>query len=137
MPFTAASARPTEMGEGFTTHLATRLVRELNPVCLAMVGICAGNQDDVFLGDVIVADRVFKIDDGKLKVYIEEKENTNIREEEVSHNIQTYNLSKRWKHQAEDFSNEWIATVQRSRPKSYAHQERWILHHLYLHDKKL
>ncbi|NES69554.1 MAG: 5'-methylthioadenosine/S-adenosylhomocysteine nucleosidase, partial [Okeania sp. SIO2D1] len=46
------AARPVEMGENYANNLATRLVAELKPDCLAMTGVCAGNKEEVFLGDV-------------------------------------------------------------------------------------
>ncbi|MDM8537088.1 SUMF1/EgtB/PvdO family nonheme iron enzyme [Desulfobacterales bacterium HSG17] len=43
------------MGGDFAAILATRLVNELRPRCLAMAGICAGWKGKVFLGDVKVS----------------------------------------------------------------------------------
>ena len=65
------AARPVEMGENYTNNLATRLISELKPRCLAMTGVCAGNKKETFLGDVIVANRVFKFDYGKLVTHYE------------------------------------------------------------------
>ncbi|MDM8550998.1 tetratricopeptide repeat protein [Desulfobacterales bacterium HSG2] len=125
--FTVAAARSLGMGEAHAAAKAASLIKELEPCCVAMVGICAGNPEKVFLGDVIVADRVFKIDGGKLKA----SEQDGIRVEDDYHDIITHNLDTRWKLLAEDFSREWIKTIRRKRPKSYAHQERWVLHTLY------
>jgi len=44
-----------------------------------MVGICAGWRERAFFCDVIVADRVFRYDSGKLKAF----RNGDIRTEEV------------------------------------------------------
>src|SRR5687767_5895814 len=54
-----AAAWSGEMGEAAAAVRAVALIQELDPACLAMCGICAGWRGKVFLGDVIVADRVF------------------------------------------------------------------------------
>ena len=100
-----------------------------------MTGICAGNKDDVFLGDVIVAERVFKFDYGKLIAYYQEIEGQKIRTEEIFHDITTYNLKPLWKHKIENFPSDWIETIQTKRPLSYTHQERLLLHTLYNYRK--
>ena len=128
---TIAAASAVDMGETQVTQLATRLIAELKPSCLAMTGVCAGNKEDVFLGDVIVADRVFKFDHGKLIASYQEIGGKRIRTEEIAHDITTYNLKPLWKSKIQNFSQDWIKTIQTSRPKSYAHQERWLLHKLY------
>ncbi|MGB3514105.1 MAG: hypothetical protein WBA93_33840 [Microcoleaceae cyanobacterium] len=125
------AARPVEMGENYTNNLATRLISELKPGCLAMTGVCAGNRKDTFLGDVIVANRVFKFDYGKLVAYYESTDNQKIRTEEIFHDIRTYNLKRQWEFTIQDFPQDWLNTIQTSRPKSYYHQERWLVHKLY------
>ncbi|WP_353735141.1 hypothetical protein [Okeania sp. SIO2C2] len=130
------AARPPEMGENDTSILATRLTSELKPCYLAMTGVCAGNKKDVFLGDVIVADRVFNFDHGKFVAHDELINNQQIRFEEIFHDIRTYNLNSKWKVAIEDFSQDWLSTIQTPRPKSYYHQERWLLHKLYDYQQK-
>jgi nucleoside phosphorylase/tetratricopeptide (TPR) repeat protein/dephospho-CoA kinase len=122
--FTIAAARPIDMGGDFASNIATRLVNELKPRCLAMVGICAGWREKVFLGDVIVADRVFRYDSGKLKAF----PNRDIRTEEFFHDIRTYNLKPLWVQKAQDFPPDWISTIQTKRPLSYSYQELWLLY---------
>ncbi|NEO53435.1 MAG: 5'-methylthioadenosine/S-adenosylhomocysteine nucleosidase [Okeania sp. SIO3B5] len=125
------AARPVEMGEINTCILATRLISELNPRCLAMTGVCSGNKRNVFLGDVIVANRVFKFDHDKFVAYDELIDNQQIRTEEIFHNIRTYNLKLQWEFAIQEFPQDWLNTIQTPRPKSYYHQERWLLHKLY------
>src|SRR4051812_46715282 len=48
-----AAAWSGEMGEAAAAVRAVGLIQELDPVCLAMCGICAGWRGKVFLGDVI------------------------------------------------------------------------------------
>ena len=56
-PLRLAAAWLGGMGERAAAARATELVEALNPGCLAMCGICAGDPSAVALGDVIVADR--------------------------------------------------------------------------------
>lgn len=62
---TIALARPARMGGLATTPIAATLAARLKPRCLAMCGVCAGNPDDVALGDVVIADMVYQYDEGK------------------------------------------------------------------------
>lgn len=66
-PIRVAAARLTRMGGVATATVATRLAELLTPGCLAMSGVCAGHPEDTDLGDVVIADRVFHHDQGKLK----------------------------------------------------------------------
>jgi len=124
--FFVALARPVDMGGVFTANLASRLVKDLKPRCLAMAGICAGRRGEVLLGDVIVADRVFQCDGGKLKAFKE----GNFKKEEVFHDIRTYNLKFSWKMRAEDFPEDWIKTINKNtkRPCPYRYQQKWVLY---------
>lgn len=63
---TVALARPTGMGGRRTGPLATTLTDRLQPTCLAMCGVCAGNPDSTAPGDVIVASAAYEYDEGKL-----------------------------------------------------------------------
>lgn len=125
--FTVSIARPIDMGGDFAANLATRLVNELNPRCLCMIGICAGWRGKVFLGDVVTAERVFRYDGGKLKAFREGKERT----ENVFHDIRTYNLNPLWVQKAQDFNYDWIQHIKRKRPVSYDSQELWFLYALH------
>lgn len=62
-----ALARPTRMGATSTLPIATALATSLQPRCLAMCGVCAGNPGDVALGDVIIAEMAYTYDEGKVK----------------------------------------------------------------------
>jgi len=61
-----ALARPTRMGSRSTAPMLTALAQRLEPRCLAMCGVCAGNPDVLALGDVVVAELVYEFDEGKL-----------------------------------------------------------------------
>lgn len=77
-------------GETAAAVTAMDLIRELNPTYLAMCGICAGRRGEVFLGDVIVAERVFSYDHGKLV------SPNNGHSGDFFHDITTYNLHQEW-----------------------------------------
>ncbi|NIA09612.1 MAG: tetratricopeptide repeat protein, partial [Nitrospiraceae bacterium] len=129
---TIAVARAFDKGGDYASNIATRLVSELKPRCLAMVGKCAGRRNEVFLGDVIVAERVFRCDGGKLKVFKE----GDVQRKDVFHDIRTYNLNPKWKMRAEEFSTDWIKTVETPRPTSYNYQEEWLGYAIDAFEKK-
>jgi len=118
-----ALASPIDMGGDFASNLATRPTNELRPKCLAMVGICAGWRGKVFLGDVIVADRVFRYDAGKLRAY----QAGEGRVTDVFHDIRTYNLKPQWVQFAQDFGGDWINTIRAKRPLTQEYQTLWLL----------
>jgi nucleoside phosphorylase len=111
------------MGPENAANLATRLVSVLTPDCLAMVGVCAGWRQKVQLGDVIVAERLFRYDAGKLRAFSD----GNARQEEVFHDIRTFNLDSRWRQRADDFSSEWASEIAQPRPLGYPTQETWLV----------
>lgn len=126
-----AAAGSGEMGEASSAARAVALIDELNPACLAMCGICAGKKGDTFLGDIVVADRVYSYDHGKL---IASEENG----AEFFHDIETYNLDKQWAMIAPDFAEEFQRSWEgrKTRPPSREMQARWLLHALHAHEKK-
>jgi nucleoside phosphorylase len=146
--FNVATASAAKMGEQSTTNTAQRLALYLRPKCLAMVGICAGNREDgaictstqqdgrqeenIRLGDIIIADRVFNFNFGKLKAYY----TRNRRQENIFHDLTTYNLCAQWVDAINNLSQqpiEWISSIDRDRPKSDEHQEMWLLDQVYTH----
>ncbi|MCP4106270.1 MAG: 5'-methylthioadenosine/S-adenosylhomocysteine nucleosidase [Desulfobacteraceae bacterium] len=124
--FSVAVARPIDMGGDFAANLATRLISEIRPRCLSMIGICAGWKKEVFLGDVVVAERVFRYDAGKLKAFREDRE----KKEDVFHDIRAYNLKPLWIQKAQDFPSDWTNTIKAERPLTYNSQEMWLLYAL-------
>jgi nucleoside phosphorylase len=125
-----AAAWTGEMGEAVAAARATALIGELDPGCLAMCGICAGKRGEVSLGDVIVADRVYSYDHGKL-VSLGEGE-----ARELFHDIETYGLEKVWKMDAAFFAREegWAEGIGMERPIARRTQMRWVLHALVQHE---
>ncbi|QNP70103.1 5'-methylthioadenosine/S-adenosylhomocysteine nucleosidase [Streptomyces roseirectus] len=64
-PWTVALA---ELGEGALTTaiLAKQIINELAPEALLFVGVAGGLKDDLQLGDVVVATKVYAVQGGKL-----------------------------------------------------------------------
>lgn len=128
-----AAASFDEMGPSVTAARASALIKELDPACLAMCGICAGKKADVALGDVIVADRVYHCDYGKLLAW---RDKDGYREEELLHDTTTYNLKSTWRVDAAYFAREtgWAAELVKTRPLSLEVQKRWLLRALLAHE---
>ncbi len=66
-PLRIAAARLTKMGGVATASLATRLIEIVKPRCIAMCGVCAGHPEDTDLGDVVIAERLFQHNEGKIR----------------------------------------------------------------------
>jgi nucleoside phosphorylase len=125
-PIRVAAAWTGAMGEAAAAARTTALIGHLSPACLAMCGICAGDPREVFLGDVIVADRVYSYDHGKI---IAAAGSPGGGEARFFHDIETYSLDPTWKMDVTYFSQDigWSAELVKSRPPSLASQERWLL----------
>ncbi len=132
-PLAVAAAWSGTMGEVAAADRSRALVMYLQPLCVAMSGICAGRRGDVFLGDVIVANRVFSYDHGKLIAATSDKGN---RDEQLFHDIETYNLEKTWAMDAAYFAskNTWCQHLLSDRPLSLDIQRLWVLRTLLKHE---
>jgi WD40 repeat protein/nucleoside phosphorylase len=127
-----AAAWTGAMGAMATATRAVPLVEALRPSCLAMCGICAGKPGDVALGDVIVADRVYGFDYGKLVAGEDGKEPPSF-----FHDIATYNLERSWHLDAVAFRRDlgWAKELLPSRPPTKQAQQRWLLRTLLAHEQ--
>ncbi|MGH7245212.1 MAG: tetratricopeptide repeat protein [Phycisphaerales bacterium] len=96
-PMRFVLARSPDQREHAAVSIAAILVSHFQPRCLAMCGVCAGHPDEVTLGDVIVADRVWKYDAGELK------RNAGDRDAHWLPDMETYQLYKPWKLAIESF----------------------------------
>jgi nucleoside phosphorylase/tetratricopeptide (TPR) repeat protein len=95
---------------------AEGLLKDPGVRCLAMCGVCAGKRDDVALGDVIIADRVWQYDTGKDKGG------------RVEGDIEMFRLHPpAWKQAAERFKVDALAPWLAERPRSYEAQGDWVL----------
>jgi WD40 repeat protein/nucleoside phosphorylase len=124
-----AAAWSGEMGETSAAIRATDLIKELDPACIAMCGICAGRRGEVALGDVIIADRVYSYDSGKNVGGAGE------RSAGFFHDIATCNIDKTWAMDASLFARELGSrhALAKQRPLSRGTQERWLLHEIAAH----
>ncbi|NES21939.1 MAG: 5'-methylthioadenosine/S-adenosylhomocysteine nucleosidase [Symploca sp. SIO3E6] len=134
--FKVATADARKMGEKATREAAFRLVSQLRPSqCLAMVGICAGWQEAVNLGDVLVAEQVFKIDSELLRAVYNEQS----LPKDVYKNIKPYDLDFVWSDQVKlyhkRYINDWTDTIKVEKPKSYEYQKYWLLERIYEHQE--
>lgn len=132
-------SRAADMGESPATSLAERLIGEFGkPKVLAMSGICAGHPTETSLGDVVVANRLFKFDEGKREVV--KNAQSGLDETTIFRDVATYHLDVKMKVALEDFAQHWKCSVPTMRPKSYEHQLRyllWTLEEMGCTDKKL
>jgi nucleoside phosphorylase len=101
------------------------LLKECKPRFAAMTGICAGDREKVKLGDIIVAERAFFYDTGKI---ISGKRGTS----ELQRDTQMRYLPTEIGHFVRGFHN-WqqiVAKKQEPRPLSRRQQRDWLLNKL-------
>ncbi|MEA5512241.1 hypothetical protein VB715_20935 [Crocosphaera sp. UHCC 0190] len=121
--FSVAAMWANNMGATQAAVLATKLTEQLNPRCIAMCGICAGKRGDVFLGDVLIADKVFRYDQGKHKVKGEN--------EVFQPDITTFNLRQKWKTAIKEIEKKWQPSFINERSLSLEYQSNWLLRALH------
>jgi Phosphorylase superfamily len=63
-PIHVVTTRPPRMGGDHAGVAAGQLLGAFKPRCIAICGVCAGRPDWTALGDVIIADRVWRYDTG-------------------------------------------------------------------------
>ena len=119
-PLRIILARSHEQRAEAAATMATALLAEYNPRCLAMCGVCAGRPGWTELGDVIIADRVYRYDAGT-------RENGQL----ARHDVTTYNLNAAWKQAAEGFAVPLTASWLTNRPYTLAAQSQWLLAELH------
>lgn len=126
-PLRIAMTQALGMGGVEAVSAAAALVPEYQVRCLAMCGVCAGRRGDVGLGDVIIADRVWQYDTGKLSVKVVKGK----RVEREQGDIEMYRIHPpAWKQAAQRFEIEAGAEWLGRRPRSYEAQGDWILERL-------
>lgn len=64
-PIHVVTTRPPRMGVDHAGVAAGQLLGAFKPRCIAICGVCAGRPDWTTLGDVIIADRVWRYDTGE------------------------------------------------------------------------
>jgi nucleoside phosphorylase len=113
------------MGGVEAVSAAGQLLPEHGVRCLAMCGVCAGRRGEVALGDVIIADRMWTYDTGKLKVDVDAEG----RRSEHERGDMTMFLLKPapWTQDAQRFVVDPAAGWLAARPRSYEAQGDWVL----------
>lgn len=122
-PIQVGVTQTLEMGGIAAANVAAALVSEYRPQCLAMCGVCAGRRGRVELGDVIIADRIWKYDSGK---QIVERDEAGHEVERFEADVLTYNFDPVWLQYARRFriqDEPWLA----HRPRTYERQAHWLL----------
>ncbi|HRI71477.1 MAG TPA: hypothetical protein PK156_44895, partial [Polyangium sp.] len=126
-PLQVAVTWATNMGGVAAASLAEQVLSAYRPRCIAMSGVCAGRRGATNIGDVIIADRVWMYDAGKLKA---EYDAEGKRTERVQGDVITYNLRADWKKAAEGFSTafpELMRDLSKNRPRPMETQADWVL----------
>lgn len=103
-------------------HL-THVLEEYQPRFVIMTGICAGDKQRVHLGDLIVAERTFTADSGKLVIG---EQGQTMRQ----HDTITYLLNEQILRFVPLFEHWKDLVVTLLRPRSKRHQRDWILQRL-------
>jgi nucleoside phosphorylase len=98
------------------------LLQEFNPLFAAMTGICAGDREKVKLGDIIVADRAFSYDTGKV---IHGKDGS-----ELLRDTQMWSLPTEVLQAVKGFSAWKQVVKEEKRPPSIHQQRDWLLNRL-------
>ena len=110
-----ALVRAGGMREGEMSAIGQRFIDILHPTYIAMVGFCAGREGKVALGDVVVADIVYRYGEGK-------ETNTGLLPE-----INSYRISAQLKQKIQRFGTDWINTITLDKPIDYGKQKYEIL----------
>lgn len=63
--FSLVLAKPPRMGGIQTGQIAAVLADRLKPGCLVMCGVCAGNPEELALGDIVISKMAYQYDEGK------------------------------------------------------------------------
>ncbi len=118
-----AVTRALRMGGEHAVNAAAPLIDAYDVRCVAMCGVCAGRRGDVSLGDVVIADHLWKYDAGKLKVETVDGH----RVKRVQGETITYGLPVEWQQPAEDFEPDRTQAWLARRPRGHEAQGDWIL----------
>jgi len=128
-PLRIGVTRAFGMGREHAVTAAAPLLGQYPSIrCLAMCGVCAGRRGDVNLGDVIIADRTWPYDAGKLIVTTDDQGR---RIERFQGDMDLYRIHpSEWKQRAERFQPDPMAPWIAERPRSYEAQANWLLERL-------
>ena len=123
-PLRVVMTRAPYLGAEAAGNVAAQLVPVYRPTCLAMCGVCAGRPEWTHLGDVIVADRLWRYDAGE-QVNTERGGTAQFFADTL-----TYPFDAQWKQLAEAYrvppDTPWL----NDRPRTRELQADWILNEL-------
>ncbi len=122
-PLRVGLTRAFDMGADAAGNAAARLTDAYRPRCLAMCGVCAGRPGWTNLGDVIIADRVYRYDVG-------EQETTAEGKDVFLPDMMAYPFRAQWKQLAQNHSVPATTPWLSSRPRPRSMQADWVLHEL-------
>ncbi len=119
-PLTLYVTWPPRYGPQETSLHFKDALRELKPRFTAMTGICAGNREQVALGDVIVAERAFDADAGKIMLDKRQRK-------QQLYDTRTYEPDSDILHFVRMFDAWESAALGLKRPISKRQQRDWLL----------
>lgn len=111
-----ALVRAGGMREGEMSAMGQRFIDILRPQYIAMAGFCAGRKGKVELGDVVVADTVYRYGEGK-----------EIDDKKLLPEMNSYKLSPQFLQKVQRFGDDWIKTIKPSKPVDLEKQRYDIL----------
>lgn len=117
--FSISIARPSRMGGIETGQFAGRLAERLQPNCMVMCGVCAGNPKNLALGDVVVSELAFQYDEGKRE-----------SDEFIGDHRQSL-VSEAWQRAAESLRPESLPSFGRPSPRDARY---WLLERVHAGD---
>ncbi len=121
-PLRVALTRTADMGANRAAATVASFAALCKPQCLAMCGVCAGRPDWTSLGDVIIADRVYRYDTGETERRAADGESI------FRADIMTYPMHGPWVDRARAFADAeppaWVA----ERPRQGGVDAPWKIH---------
>lgn len=129
-PIHVVTIRPSRMGGDHAANAAGLLVGAFKPRCIAMCGVCAGRPEWTQLGDVLIAERVWRYDTGERVNAVPGGRPAFKKDTEL------FQLSAKWLRAAENAAREWKAwpggddAWLRARPRPLELQALWLMQEL-------
>ena len=102
-----------------TAETAGRLIALHQPRFLAMSGVCAGRKGKVHQGDLIVADPVYRYDDGKTVA------GSGKDAEQHQGQLNVFRMDQLWLQRARDYAGSVTKSLGSGRPPNLTTQEHW------------
>lgn len=129
-PLSVVLAKIQKQGPEAAANACGQLAPHYLPQCLAMAGVCAGKPGKTYLGDVVLAQRLYRYDQG---AQIQGADGLSY----TDHDVQTYELRVDWKGAAERLGDAYALAIEEKRapdwlkrPPSFEVQGWWILNEL-------